>query len=429
MNKAPHHYYWLILDHYVHVSHKGNRVILYNPLNGKILEYTDNETVIGLVKRLHAPANLLVIRLSEGERAEPEISRFIEELRQNYMGDLIDATRVKGKPMQMMPCIKIQKDIEAIKKDPFRSVGTTMMKYLSELSLYINGTCSLDCHLCGSAYKQFLFCTRTPNCRGSRGKEELTVQSVENLFRQLSGSALSRVNILGGNPLDYPDLDRLISILDNHPRPLEKVFYMHYLNLADLDSEPNILSAAGCSFKILVNFPLRRDRWKKMMASLPFRDGKVEFLFIIENNSQLGEVEAISTAFGLDQFMLHPYFNGGNYDFFQQNVFPDKTDLRDARPTMREILARQIVNPFNFGRLTILDNGHIHANVNEPRLGILEKDSIYEVLFREMYRGRSWRRIRKRVEPCKNCMFEVLCPPLSNYEYALGRHNLCRIWK
>jgi pseudo-rSAM protein len=108
-------------------------------------------------------------------------------------------------------------------------------------------------------------------------------------------------------------------------------------------------------------------------------------------------------------------------------VFVDKEDLQEAKPTCREIYARQLVNPLHFGTLTVLSNGHIHANINVSRLGILNHDSIYEVVYKEMYRGNSWRRIRKRVEPCKRCTFEALCPPLSNYEYAFGRNNLCHI--
>ncbi|HLP48163.1 MAG TPA: hypothetical protein VK469_19625, partial [Candidatus Kapabacteria bacterium] len=51
---------------------------------------------------------------------------------------------------------------------------------------------------------------------------------------------------------------------------------------------------------------------------------------------------------------------------------------------MPEILARQCINPLQFGTLTILGNGHIHANINTPRLGTLARDSIYEVVYKEM---------------------------------------------
>jgi pseudo-rSAM protein len=85
------------------------------------------------------------------------------------------------------------------------------------------------------------------------------------------------------------------------------------------------------------------------------------------------------------------------------------------------------VNPFHFGTLTVLSNGSIYANVNTQRLGSLNGGSLHDVVYKEMYRGKSWRRIRKKVEPCKFCTFDALCPPLSNYEYALGRNNLCHI--
>ncbi len=32
---------------------------------------------------------------------------------------------------------------------------------------------------------------------------------------------------------------------------------------------------------------------------------------------------------------------------------------------------------------------------------------------------------RQDVEPCKDCVFNSLCPPISNYEHVMGKHDLC----
>lgn len=415
--------FWFILDNYVHVSLKGNSVMFYNPLNGKILEYTGSESIIKLVKRLQSPKNLLVIRLTETELLNPGISQFVRDLRGYLMGDLVDTSIAKGKPIQMMPMVKVHKDAEIIKTSPSGSVGEHMMLYLAEVSIYINNTCSLDCEICGAAYKQFLCCTRA----AGTGKEEADMLTIKHLFRQLKASPLSRVNILGGDICQFSKLDELAAVLNGQSQSFKKVFYIHYLNLLHQEEKFVLFRGDSFSLKILVTFPVEKNQWKRVLESLQANDIDPQFLFIICSEREITEAEELVSLFHLDNYSFHPFYNGRNLPFFRQNIFLDREDLQEAKPTSGEILARQLVNPLHFGTLTVLSNGDVHANVNESRLGTLKRDSIYDLVYKEMVRGKSWRRIRKRIEPCKHCTFEALCPPLSNYEYALGRNNLCHI--
>lgn len=420
MNKKQKNY-WFILDNYVHVSVKGNSVMFYNPLTGKILEYVGNESVLKLVKRLHSPKNLLVIPLIEKELLNPEISKFVNKMRGYFMGDLIDASLTKIKPLQMMPYQKVHKDAELIKKTSSRSVGEHMMKYLVEVSLYINSACSLDCDICGSAYKQFLCCTRTKH-----GKDELNIKCLKDLFRQLQAAPLVRVNILGGDIFKFSKLEELLLLLNG--LSFKKVFYTHYLNLVRAGDKFGLFPTDSSFFSILFTFPVEENQWKASIDVLRAHEIKAEFLFIVSSEKDVTRAEELISSYCLDNYSFHPVFNGNNLDFFERNIFLDKEDLQEAKPTDKEIHARQLVNPFHFGRAAILSNGHIHANVNTTRLGTLEKNSMHEAVYKEMFRGKSWRRIRKRIEPCKRCTFSALCPPLSNYEYVIGRNNLCHIW-
>ncbi len=88
---------------------------------------------------------------------------------------------------------------------------------------------------------------------------------------------------------------------------------------------------------------------------------------------------------------------------------------------------REAINSIYFGKLTVLADGRVYADLNAPSLGKLGRDSIYDILFKEMSGGSSWRRLRKNVMPCKGCHYEKLCPPLSNYQKVMGKNNLCHI--
>ena len=46
-----------------------------------------------------------------------------------------------------------------------------------------------------------------------------------------------------------------------------------------------------------------------------------------------------------------------------------------------------------------------------------------------MDKGKSWWKLRTNIKPCNNCLYNLLCPPISNYEYVIGKYNLCNIKK
>lgn len=80
----------------------------------------------------------------------------------------------------------------------------------------------------------------------------------------------------------------------------------------------------------------------------------------------------------------------------------------------------------DFGKLNILPNGDVYANMSHPRVGNIFSDSVYEIIEKEIQEGKSWLRIRNQ-PPCNKCIYQWLCPSPSNYEIAIGRPNLCNI--
>jgi pseudo-rSAM protein len=406
------------------VSIKGDALLFYNPLNGHMLEYNGNPTILKLARRLLAPANLLVVRLSHKQLEQPETAKFVNRLREYMMGDIVDTALVKEKPIQMMPVAKVHRDAEEIKKSPSRSVGEQLMRYPVEISLYINSVCMLNCLECRDGYRQFLCCTK------AKGQwDAWDTETVKNILEQLQSAPLQRINILGGNIFLYPQLDQLAALLADTPQIPEKRLFIHYVNFVTHQEKIALFPPGSFSFSILVTFPVIPVILEPIVKAV--RDGAVQahFLFVVGSDDEVEETENWISRYGIEAYALFPYYNGKNRPFFRRNLFLEKQDLREDRPSAAEILARGQVNTMDFGRLTILNNGNIHANANAPRLGKMPGDSLHQAVYKEMEQGKSWRRIRKKVEPCRKCTFEVLCPPLSNYEYALGQNNLCRIWK
>lgn len=410
--------WWLCIETYVHISLKKRSLLLYNSLSGKALEYSGDEKILTLVKKLKSPRNLQVILLTEKELNDPVISQFVYDLRRHFMGDLIDTSYSEGKPIQMMPITKIHQDANFLKSKDERSVGEGLLDNLNQISLYINNECEQNCDICSKGYRQFPCCTIKNN-----GKGELDIENIKKLFDEISGRPPANLNILGGNIFAYSKFIELTGRI-NRLSP-QIIYYCNYLNVNQKSRNLRFLNPGTSSLKILVHFPINEEKLKTALEIVKNSNLNSRFVFIVQSEEEFEKSSAVISSLGIDNPDFQPFFNGENLDFFMEGVFVSKEEILESKPKMNDIYTNSVLNSLNFGRLTVLSNGHIYANVNASRLGILGKDSIYDVLYKEMYHGKSWRRIRKNVEPCKGCTFQALCPPLSNYTYAIGRNNLC----
>lgn len=412
--------YWFYIETYVHMrySAKHRWFLLYNTLNGQWLEYRDKPAIMTLAKKLTKSDNLQVIKLTETGLEEPGVHGFVESVMEAMMGDIIDTAHSEGKPVQYVPRVYIQDPVES-----------GVLEYLTRLTLYVNDRCFHRCPGCLSRWRQF------PTCReAAQGESELDPVLTARLLDQLKNSGLKNIDITGGNLFLYKGLKELWQTLQDFGA--RKTFMVHYLNAAD-GLEP-VLSwpHQNTSWTFHVSFPVRAKQWKallKVLKKSPPEIGKnTRFVFIISSEEEFhAGNKLVEKSNGMvTDFSFQPYYNGENLDFFRELVYIDREDIFDeGYPIeLRRIYTRSKINGKNFGHLTILSNGDIHANVNTTHLGVLGKTSIHKILHNEITKGKSWRRVRKNLTPCKGCPYQDLCPAPDNYTYALGKNNLCHIY-
>jgi pseudo-rSAM protein len=414
--------YWFYIDSYIYISVKKGNALLYNPYNGKFLEYSSNQTVLKLISRLQSPRNLRVIPMTEEELSKPAIREFAKEIREYFMGDLVDTEFSEGKPVQMPPLLKIQKDVKYLKKIRGRSVGESLLKYIDEISIHLTNHCKQACHICTGAYRQFFCC-----CSNKEKKYELDVHHLLQFLEELKGTSPVHLNITGGDTGMYPKLQLLGERLEN--LNFIQTYLIHYLNLAGPLEGLKYPGTQNVHIKILISFPVDEDKLNVALKRIKETGVDFTLFFIVEGIDDVKKAEYLLSKHPDKNPALRAYYNGNNLDFFRKNMYIDREKIANARPSLRDIYINESINPLYFGKLTILADGSIYAGVNRPRLGMLGKDSIYDVLIKEMNSGGSWRKIRKNVVPCKSCVFEKLCPPISDYNKAIGKFNLCHEWR
>lgn len=405
--------FWFFIKSHIYVNIKSNAVLLYDTHTGKDL-YIESDSAIQMANKIYEYENLGSIELEQSDLRKSGTLDFVNMVVKNDMGELQDQNQFPTKPVILLPILSLNFDVERFKDkenvDLF--LARDISKYLLDVNVILNSSCQQQCEHCHDYCKQFFCCSK------NNPSETLSRDSVINLLRQTSFFPVRTINITGGNIYQYQDLD--VFEISNGDGAKIFNFYIHYLNY----HENSFIDKHN--IHLIVNTPVNLNKLNEICILT--KEKKVKFHLIIEENKHFVELEYAMKKLGIEDFEVHPYYNGHNLPFFEENVYLTKEDILVNPISMREIYRNQKLNANSFGSLFFLSNGEIKANLNERVIGNIYKDRIIDVIYTEMTQNTAWRKTRSE-KPCKGCVYEHLCPPLSNYERVIKKPNLCHIQK
>ncbi|MDR1583954.1 MAG: TIGR04150 pseudo-rSAM protein [Prevotellaceae bacterium] len=375
--------YWFTIEPYVYVSIVNNTVLLYNTIDGVFIE-SENIKIVELLRETLQKENCGVILLTNERFNQKEINDFIKELREKYMGDVIDIDLSNGKPVQLLPFFNVSDIHELYKKHNFPP-EKKFLNNLSEVSIHVDHT--LD---------------------------------IINLISFLKTLPENLAFNIVGNIEDVMNYSELLSFFDQLPLP--KNIICSYTDVIPL--QPDFKS--DFSYIISVQFPIDMRQWNKSAQILFNQSLPFEYVFDISSFNDFQQANILIEELGFEKYQMRPVYTGDNIDFFEENVFLTKEDILCGCMSLKDFFANQAMNIYDFGKINIMPNGDVYANVNHPALGNIVMHSIHEIIYKEIEEGKSWLNIRNQA-PCNNCIYQWFCPPPSDYEIAIGRPNLCHV--
>ena len=377
--------YWLFIEPYVYTALFQNNALLYNTLDGNSMEIT-NSKIIKLLQDVYDKANHGVIKIEAVQLNDNDIVSFITELRSNFMGDMIDVSLSKCKPIQLLPGCNYEWNIEVMNKRIQFYMNQDIINYLNKVEIYLDA---------------------------ETNKQDLTrfLHSIPNTVSLY----------IFGNLEDIFNFEQLLFVLEKHIA--KKYICVSYRN--DIEKSQLNLIPADTHVHVYVDLPFDQRKWHLLSTKLTLSDFSIEFIFRVESDADLQSVEQIIDNNKVDNYKIEPVFKN-NIRFFEENVFLTKEDILATPISIREIFIHQSINIYDFGKITVLSDGNVYANKNHPSLGNIAHDTLHDILCKERDHGQSWFRIRNQA-PCNNCIYQWLCPSPSNYEIAIGRPNLCHI--
>ncbi|MDR2511208.1 MAG: TIGR04150 pseudo-rSAM protein [Bacteroidales bacterium] len=379
--------YWFIIASKVYFVEKNGKVLLYHTENGNFMK-VENEKIIVLLQKMHEKTNLGVLEMDENFIKDIEIQDFINESVSKQICKLVEKNENEPKPVQLLPILNLQRDVEKLQKEGGRSVGEDVLKYLSEIK----------------------FCLLDKN-------KILDFDLLKKVLKTLKFAPNKKIIFTGTNIFEYPHFKELLTFLKSEQ--IEASFSFHYRD-ANIET---LKVLSDFKKKILINFPVN---FEILTNLLPFSDEKTTFDFSITSEEDYAETEKILESSGIKNYHIKACYTGENDTFLKANIFLNEDDILNGNISQRMIFAHQKLNTHFFGALYISPNGDVRANPNTAVLGNLQNKSLLQLAEKELFENSAWLQIRDK-EPCSNCLYQYLCPSPSNYESAIGKFNLCKV--
>lgn len=401
LNNKRHPSYWLYIEDYVYDFFKKDSLLLYNKANEKAL----------VNKKAGAALNELIqdnkILIRDTDLLNRKIYRLVRSIYKNRMGGLINNNALPGS----VP-FSVNRNFPA---DDKSSLHEAIGRIRPEITFYLNDVCDKSCKVCNKACMQVDFCmARQTSCQLSVDVVKKTILDMMKINRPV-------VNINGGDWMKYSSLKELIDFLMLNSIPVR--YYIYYLNLVCVDD--SFLQQLD-SLYILTSFPIDMKVLKKLMEKLSTFKMKYKIIFLIESVNHSMKVNKLCKDIDENMWDMVPFYNGNNEGFFNRRAFVSKKDILSAI-NIYDVLIKKSINKNNYGKLYVLPQGDVYTNLNEKEIGNVNSLSITKILESTPVGNTSWKWLRSEVQPCKDCVYDLFCPSITNYEIIMKNHKICKM--
>lgn len=406
---------WFYFEPYTFILCEENNGIIYNSLNKKYFIFQNQGLVRSKIIELKNILNLYCIEVSNQELNNSKFKEFVSKSVEIAAGSIVNSPDDEKKPISLLPRLKLIKDFDHPEKSGM--LEKDVRNNLTEISFYLNGGCNVNCKYCDTFFKQIPFCTKSQN--------ELSIDFFDKFISSIGYNNLQKINILGGNLLNYKYIDLVISKLNTWKT--KKEYFIHYLNLPISGKSLELLNLnkSGNLINLLITFPLQ-SIFTDIISFCEKFNLAIKWTITITSEKEYYSAEKLINEFHLTNCDIKPIATGRNTQFFQKHVFLSKSEILSSNISKRQLFSREVINSYDFGKLLISTDGKVFANINHLPIGSINSN-INELIYNELKDGISWRKTRLKDKPCSSCMYNLLCPSPSNYEIVLGKSNLCNV--
>jgi hypothetical protein len=401
--------YWFYLSPKVYVVDKEN-IFLYHTESGARLEVTEGH-LKDLLQAVYEPKNLGVVEFPQELWKQEGAHVLIEQMLSLHMAGLIPIDREQGKPINLLPILNLQKDVDkAMSIGELSLVVDDLLSYLSRLMLCLGGGGRLCLSYLSRVWRE-------------QEAHWMSPSLLYSLLEQARYSRMKQVGLYADSLFLHPQIKEILDLLESYEYDYQLwMSANHYLqNQEEIKMYLRSMKCI-CHLSLLASATELEDLARMCEVDVQL----FSWHFLIEDESQYARVEQFTERWGIVQSELVPIYTGDNLPFFEEYVYLSEDDIFSEPIEMRRVFCNQKLNSNDFGALTVLPTGECRVSMNTPALGNLLQSSLLEILYKELTTNTAWRKTRNSAK-CQKCLFQYLCPPPSSYEQVIGREDLCRL--
>lgn len=387
--------------------------VLYNCKEAIKLEFDCNSLIYNYCSLLDDMSNLYSVEITEDDMKNQVFINWINNIEEYKVGKIYKCNPLENKPFSLPPIINLRNEIEDQQSNETSYTDLINIdSCLNEITIFLGGKALDDDR--NLFFKQILYPINS-DCY-------LDYEILNKFLLTSRLNSVCKFNLICSEILNYPDLKRIINFLESYG-----ILINYYLNTNDINDVCVFLTQIS-SPKSMINIYFNdKESFQIINSYLLISQFDYNWIFIIENETEYLLAEELVTVNNIKNSEFWPIYSGNNKSFFKENVFISQFEINNLQITKQNIFSNKIINSNFFGQLFILPNKDVHTNLNKPRLGTIDENIMDIVSYELNSSDSSWKCVRSKLKPCKDCLYSFLCPPPSNYEFFIGKFNLCNI--
>lgn len=383
---------YLYLENYSYLNVNKKYALIKNTLSGYAY-LTNKANEVKLLTDLYYSNTATIIVDFEKYKS------MINSIRNSFSGDIIDAEKA---PVQISNVLPVK---SRLKIKPDRNIFDN----LQEITIFIISNYN-------KKIKNELFEEQYDYLMSNKKDEYLYLDQILTHLHSSSENKHKQINICGGNILQHPQITEIVDTLH---REAYNVKYHIHISQLDNKLSNNILKKMK---EISIIFESDSTIGNKHDFS---GYEKIEFVFFIKTPSHFNNIEKHLSLYPRVDYKIIPLIDD-IASFFEYKLNIETANLYNEPIDIANIILSSTYNLNQFSKIFIYPDNTVLGGKIRTQTESLSKTTIKEAVSHELNDEDSqWRFIRTKVEPCKNCIFVALCPPISNYEISLNKYNLC----
>lgn len=391
--------YWFAIYPHCFLWLKEEEGLIYNAENFRKIRFRNTGLLRQKTGLLSEMENLYCIRLTDEELADKELNEWVQTMVNSGCGTLVEDDGMNQRPLSLPPILKVQDEADYYRWEHNLGIDGNVIENLHRIVFHINGS--------ENGNELYAKQTNYPTTENRTLDAETILRFAMNAR---SSSFLTGISLIG-NPFVYDGLERLTDSL--------KTICPVSVYCAWEDARHSLDKVKELTERANLHIVIKNN------AALDELPPNGAYTFLVASEEEYEDALECERRYGIEHMDIVPVYNGCNQTFIEECLYMDKASIQEIALDKREVFIRQKLNIQDFGKLTVMTDRKVYANVNHEAIGCVE-DTPQSIVYHEITEGRSWLRVRDR-KPCCDCVFQWLCPSPSNYELVIGKNNLCHV--